>query len=142
MSTCSGCDLLRRFVSIEFYHYLYGQGVRSEVLVTRTAILQIFYAEGCLPEALRELRHFAKRAFLICDMPMRNLGFVDRVVAALAMDGVSCEVFDEVMPDPVFSVVTKGVDRMRAFKPDVCIALGGGSPMDAAKVRLARPSEV
>ena len=96
--------------------------VRQRVIVQRRDHMlwmrqpsQIFYADGCLPEALHELRHFAKRAFIVCDMPskdagaasvspashapicltVRDLGFVDRVVSALASDGISCEVFDE-----------------------------------------------
>ncbi|MGX1982116.1 acetaldehyde dehydrogenase /alcohol dehydrogenase AdhE [Thermolongibacillus altinsuensis] len=75
------------------------------------------------------------RAFIVTDPGMVKLGYVDKVLYYLRKrpDYVHCEIFSEVEPDPSIDTVMKGVDMMRSFEPDVIIALGGGSAMDAAK---------
>jgi acetaldehyde dehydrogenase/alcohol dehydrogenase len=75
------------------------------------------------------------RAFIVTDPGMVKLGYVDKVLYYLRKrpDYVHCEIFSEVEPDPSIETVMKGVDMMRSFEPDVIIALGGGSAMDAAK---------
>ncbi len=75
------------------------------------------------------------RAFIVTDPGMVKLGYVDKVLYYLRKrpDYVRCEIFSEVEPDPSIETVMKGADMMRAFQPDVIIALGGGSAMDAAK---------
>ncbi|MGX1901264.1 bifunctional acetaldehyde-CoA/alcohol dehydrogenase [Thermolongibacillus altinsuensis] len=75
------------------------------------------------------------RAFIVTDPGMVKLGYVDKVLYYLRKrpDYVHCEIFSEVEPDPSIDTVMKGVDMMRNFDPDVIIALGGGSAMDAAK---------
>lgn len=75
------------------------------------------------------------RAFIVTDPGMVKLGYVDKVLYYLRRrpDYVHSEIFSEVEPDPSIETVMKGVDMMRSFEPDVIIALGGGSPMDAAK---------
>jgi len=75
------------------------------------------------------------RAFIVTDAGMVKLGYVDKVLYYLRkrMDYVHCEIFSDVEPDPSVDTVMKGVEMMRSFQPDVIIALGGGSPMDAAK---------
>ena len=62
-----------------------------------------------------------------------KLGYVDKAVYHLQKKGFKIEVFSEVEPDPSVDTVNKGVAAMNAFQPDVIIALGGGSPIDAAK---------
>ncbi|WP_225744051.1 bifunctional acetaldehyde-CoA/alcohol dehydrogenase [Marinilactibacillus sp. Marseille-P9653] len=76
-----------------------------------------------------------KRAFIVTDPMMVKLGYVDKVLYNLRKrpDYVHCEVFSDVEPDPSKETVLRGAEAMRAFQPDVVIALGGGSPMDAAK---------
>ncbi|WP_080146447.1 bifunctional acetaldehyde-CoA/alcohol dehydrogenase [Marinilactibacillus piezotolerans] len=76
-----------------------------------------------------------KRAFIVTDPMMVKLGYVDKVLYYLRNrpDYVHCEVFSDVEPDPSKETVLKGAEAMAAFQPDVIIALGGGSPMDAAK---------
>lgn len=78
---------------------------------------------------------YISRAFIVTDPGMVKLGYVDKVLYYLRRrpDYVHCEIFSEVEPDPSIETVMKGVDMMRSFEPDVIIALGGGSPMDAAK---------
>lgn len=75
------------------------------------------------------------RAFIVTDEGMVKLGYVDKVLYHLRKraDYVHCEIFSQVEPDPSVDTVMKGVEMMFEFKPDVIIALGGGSPMDAAK---------
>ncbi|MEG0614693.1 MAG: bifunctional acetaldehyde-CoA/alcohol dehydrogenase [Oscillospiraceae bacterium] len=75
------------------------------------------------------------RALIVADPMMVKLGYVERVTYQLAKNPnkVSFEIFSEVEPDPDLTTVRKGAEVMRSFKPDVIIALGGGSAMDAGK---------
>ena len=75
------------------------------------------------------------RAFIVTDKSMVSLGYVDKILYYLRkrQQYVHAEIFSEVEPDPSFDTINRGVEQMRNFKPDVIIALGGGSPMDAAK---------
>ncbi len=75
------------------------------------------------------------RAFIVTDPFMVKLGYVETVLTHLRRHDpyVHCEIFSEVEPDPSVETVEKGVLLMKAFKPDVIVALGGGSAMDAAK---------
>ena len=94
---------------------------------------KIYHKFGCLPVALQELKN-KKRAFIVTDSTLFNMGFVEKVTGVLEPLGVECECFHQVKPDPTLSTINKGLEIMNAFKPDVIIALGGGSPMDAAKI--------
>ena len=75
------------------------------------------------------------KAFIVTDPGMVKLGYVDKVLYYLRKrpDYVHCEIFSEVEPDPSIETVMKGAEMMANFQPDVIIALGGGSAMDAAK---------
>ncbi len=75
------------------------------------------------------------RAFIVTDESMVKLGYVDKILYHLRkrQQYVHSEIFAEVEPDPSFDTIQKGVDAMKKFNPDVIIALGGGSPIDAAK---------
>ncbi|MGM9988244.1 MAG: bifunctional acetaldehyde-CoA/alcohol dehydrogenase [Bacillaceae bacterium] len=75
------------------------------------------------------------RAFIVTDPGMVKLGFVERVTYWLKQNkGIEAvEMFSDVEPDPSDVTVFKGAEAMRSFQPDVIIALGGGSAMDAAK---------
>lgn len=75
------------------------------------------------------------RAFIVSDQTMLNLGYIDRITEQLGKrsNHVQYQIFADVEPDPDITTIYKGVDMMRTFKPDVIIALGGGSCMDAAK---------
>jgi len=75
------------------------------------------------------------RVAIITDPMMVQLGYVDRVIHYLhqRQTPVAIEVFSEVEPDPSTVTVERGTEMMRRFQPDCIIALGGGSPMDAAK---------
>jgi acetaldehyde dehydrogenase/alcohol dehydrogenase len=94
---------------------------------------KIYFKYGCLPVALRDLAG-KQRAFIVTDKPLFNLGLVDKVTAVLDELGIKHDVFHDVEPDPTLSNVNKGLELLRSYQPDVIIAIGGGSPMDAAKV--------
>ena len=76
-----------------------------------------------------------ERAFIVTDATMVKLGYVDRILYFLRKRPVYChsEIYSDVEPDPDVSTIRRGVEAMRAFQPDVIIALGGGSAIDAAK---------
>ena len=75
------------------------------------------------------------RAFIVTDPGMVSLGYVDKILYYLrkSTEHVHCEIFSDVEPDPSIETVKRGAQMMDEFKPDVIIALGGGSAMDAAK---------
>ncbi len=90
------------------------------------------------PNAIRYLADMAgiERVTIVTDTTMTALGFVDKVLDVLRRrnNSVAVQIIDEVEPEPSVRTVQKGAANMRHFKPDTIIALGGGSPMDAAKV--------
>ncbi|HOA39917.1 MAG TPA: bifunctional acetaldehyde-CoA/alcohol dehydrogenase [Halanaerobiales bacterium] len=94
---------------------------------------KIYFKYGSLPMALKELEG-RKRAFIMTDAPLYKLGYTDRVTEELDSIGIDYQLFAEVEPDPTISTVRKAVKQMNSFQPDIIIALGGGSPMDAAKI--------
>lgn len=75
------------------------------------------------------------KAFIVTDPYMIKLGYIDRVLYYLRKRSqyVHCEIFSEVEPDPSVDTVVRGCELMNKFQPDVIIALGGGSAIDAAK---------
>ena len=95
----------------------------------------IYFRRGSLPIALDEvITDGHKRALIVTDRFLFNNGYADQITSVLKAAGVETEVFFEVEADPTLSVVRKGAELANSFKPDVIIALGGGSPMDAAKI--------
>ncbi len=94
---------------------------------------KIYFKYGCLPVALRDLagKH---RALIITDQPLFELGLAEKVTNILEEIGIKTQVFYDVEPDPSLTTINKGLVQINSFHPDVIIAIGGGSPMDAAKV--------
>ncbi|ATA24051.1 bifunctional acetaldehyde-CoA/alcohol dehydrogenase [Brenneria goodwinii] len=108
---------------------------RAENMLWHKLPKSIYFRRGALPVALAEVASDgAKRAFIVTDRFLFNNGYVDQVTDVLKQHGLETEVFFEVEADPTLSIVRKGAEQMNSFKPDVIIALGGGSPMDAAKI--------
>ncbi len=96
---------------------------------------KIYFKYGCLPAALKELKDMhKKRAFIVTDKIIAKLGFVGEITDCLTEMGIDHTVFTEVEPDPTLAVARKGAQQMLSYQPDVIIAMGGGSPMDAAKI--------
>ena len=94
---------------------------------------KIYFKYGCLPVALQELAG-KKRAFIITDKPLFDLGMIREVTDALEEVNIEHLVFYDVKPDPDLATVKQGLAMANSFQPDVIIAFGGGSPMDAAKI--------
>ena len=94
---------------------------------------KIYFEAGAI-KYLEDMRDIS-RAFIVTDESMVKFGYVDKVLYHLRkrQDYVHSEIFFDVEPDPSFDTVKKGVEAMRKFEPDVIIALGGGSAIDAAK---------
>jgi acetaldehyde dehydrogenase/alcohol dehydrogenase len=97
---------------------------------------RIYFRPGCLPVAFKDLTD-SKRAFLVTDGPLAALGYAKRVTDVFESNGIAYQVYSEVKPDPTLSTIYDGLKKLREFKPDLVVALGGGSPMDAAKVMWA-----
>ena len=97
---------------------------------------KVFIKKGCLASALDELRTVMgkKRAFLVTDRFLYESGMSRAVTDQLDRMGIAHTTFFDVSPDPTLACAREGAKQMAAFKPDVIIALGGGSPMDAAKI--------
>lgn len=99
---------------------------------------KIYFKGGALELGLRELKG-KQRAFIVTDKPLFDLGVTNGITSVLDSIGVRHQVFYDVEPDPTLATVRAGLHEILLFKPDVIIAIGGGSPMDAAKARSARP---
>ena len=106
---------------------------RAENMLWHKLPKSIYFRRGSLPIALGDLEG-KKRAFLVTDRFLFNNGYADEVVALLKAQGIEVQTFFDVEADPTLSVVEKGAEAMKSFQPDVILALGGGSPMDAAKI--------
>ena len=93
------------------------------------------YFERDSIEYLQKCRD-VERVMIVTDHAMVELGFLDRIIEQLDLrrNKVVYQIFADVEPDPDITTVERGTEIMRSFKPDTIIALGGGSPMDAAKV--------
>ena len=94
---------------------------------------KIYFKYGCLREGLSDLSD-KKRAFFVTDKYLYENGLLNDALQFLEEMGIKSEVFADVLPDPTLGTARKGVERMNSFQPDVIIAVGGGSPMDAAKI--------
>ena len=89
---------------------------------------QIYFKKGCLSVALRELKG-KKRAFVVTDKPLYDLGYVDQVVNILESMHIHAQIFYHVQPDPDIETIEMGAKELADYQADVIIALGGGSPM-------------
>ncbi len=92
------------------------------------------YFERNSIQYLKDMREM-NRVFIVTDRSMVDLGYVNKITDQLNQrrNKVQYQLFCDVEPDPSIATVQRGVEIMRSFQPDTIIALGGGSPMDAAK---------
>ncbi len=97
---------------------------------------KVYIKKGCLPVALDELKTVLgkKKVFIVTDKFLFENGYVKRVTEKLDEMGITHATFFDVAPDPTLACAREGVAAMNTFQPDCIIALGGGSPMDAAKI--------
>ncbi|MEY2666675.1 MAG: hypothetical protein RLZZ384_846 [Pseudomonadota bacterium] len=94
---------------------------------------KIYFNAGCLPTALQDIQA-CSRAFIVTDKYIFNSGMVQEVRSALEKFDITFRIFYDVEENPTMSTVQRGLAQIESFQPDVIIAFGGGSPMDAAKV--------
>ena len=108
---------------------------RENMLWLRTPE-KLYHKKGCMQLALRELRdeYHCKKAFIVTDTFLYQNGYTKPIEEELDRIGIKHACFYEVAPDPTLQIARVGVKQLAAFQPDVIIALGGGSSMDAAKI--------
>ncbi len=94
---------------------------------------KIYFKRGAVDLAIRELKG-KKRAFIVTDRYLFNSGAVRAVTDVLDEIKVDHQIFFDIKPDPSMSTVHQALEIVRPYEPDVIIALGGGSPMDVAKM--------
>ncbi|VWL85580.1 bifunctional acetaldehyde-CoA/alcohol dehydrogenase [Oceanivirga miroungae] len=95
---------------------------------------KIYFKFGCLPEALEELKGSYKKAMIVTDRTLAELGYANHVTQVLEKVGIDYRIFSEVGVDPTLSATQAGARAMQEYQPDLIIAIGGGSAMDAAKI--------
>lgn len=109
---------------------------RRENMLWFRAPEKVYIKKGCLPVALEELSHVMKkkRCFIVTDEFLYTHGYTKVITNKLEEMGLEHATFFNVKPDPTLSCAIEGTKMMNDFKPDVIIAVGGGSAMDAAKI--------
>jgi len=110
---------------------------RKENMLWFRAPEKVYFKRGCLGVALKELGkqvYNKKKAFVVTDGFLYQSGFTKKITDILDEEGITHATFFNVTPDPTLACANEGVKQMRDFQPDVIIAVGGGSPMDAAKI--------
>ena len=109
---------------------------RRENMLWFRAPEKVYFKKGCLPVALDELGTVMgkKKAFIVTDQFLYKNGYTKCVTDKLDSLGIMHTTFYNVAPDPTLACDKEGTAAMRLFEPDVIIAIGGGSAMDAAKI--------
>ena len=109
---------------------------RRENMLWFRAPEKVYFKKGCLPVALDELGTVMgkKKAFIVTDQFLYKKGYTKCVTDKLDSLGIMHTTFYNVAPDPTLACAKEGTAAMRLFEPDVIIAIGGGSAMDAAKI--------
>ncbi len=109
---------------------------RRENMLWFRAPEKVYFKKGCLPVALKELKTVMnkKKCFIVTDRFLYENGYTKCVTDQLDEMGIKHATFFDVAPDPTLACALEGTKQMTAFAPDVIIAVGGGSAMDAAKI--------
>lgn len=97
---------------------------------------KVYIKKGCLPVALDELGSVLgkKKAFIVTDSFLYQNGYTKPIETKLDSMGIAHATFFNVAPDPTLACAREGAAQMASFAPDVILAVGGGSAMDAAKI--------
>ena len=106
---------------------------RRENMLWFRAPDKVYFKKGCLPVAMEELAG-KKKAFIVTDNFLYNNGYTKPIEEKLDEMGITHTAFYNVAPDPTLACAREGAEAMRAFQPDLIIAVGGGSAMDAGKI--------
>ena len=109
---------------------------RRENMLWFRAPEKVYMKKGCLTVALDELKSVMnkKKAFIVTDSFLYQHGYTKPITDKLDQMGIIHATFSNVAPDPTLACAKEGAAQMTAFAPDVIIAIGGGSAMDAAKI--------
>ena len=109
---------------------------RRENMLWFRAPEKVYFKKGCMPVALDELGTVMgkKKAFIVTDSFLYKNGYTKAITDKLDEMGITHTCFYNVAPDPNLACAKEGAKQMTAFEPDVIIALGGGSAMDAGKI--------
>ena len=109
---------------------------RRENMLWFRAPEKVYIKKGCLPVALEDLKNTLNkhRAFIVTDTFLYEHGYTKEITKKLTEMNIEYTTFFNVQPDPTLSCAIEGTKMMNDFKPDVIIAVGGGSAMDAAKI--------
>ncbi|MBB4350071.1 bifunctional acetaldehyde-CoA/alcohol dehydrogenase [Aliirhizobium cellulosilyticum] len=107
--------------------------MRAENMLWHKLPPSIYFRRGSLPFALEDLKD-KKRCLIVTDRFLFENGNVNDTIRILKDLGLEVEIFFEVSADPTLAVVRKATALANAFQPDLILAVGGGSPMDAAKI--------
>ncbi|MDR2812025.1 MAG: bifunctional acetaldehyde-CoA/alcohol dehydrogenase, partial [Endomicrobium sp.] len=94
---------------------------------------KIYFKRGATDLALRELKG-KKRAFIVTDRFLFNSGAIYNITKVLEEINIDYQIFFDVKPDPSVSTINEALAMLKTYEPDVIIAFGGGSPIDAAKI--------
>ena len=92
----------------------------------------IYFGKGALEE-LKNLKGHKKAIVLSGGSSMKKFGFLDKVNTLLKETGLEISFIKGIKPDPSVETIMKGAETMRKFEPDVIVAIGGGSTIDAGK---------
>ena len=106
---------------------------RRENMLWFRAPEKVYFKKGCLPVAMEELAG-KKKAFIVTDSFLYQNGYTKPVEEKLDAMGITHTSFYNVAPDPTLACAREGAEAMRSFQPDLIIAVGGGSAMDAGKI--------
>ena len=107
--------------------------MRRENMLWFRAPEKVYFKKGSLPVALSELKDH-KKAFIVTDSFLYNNGYTKPIEKKLDEMGISHTTFYNVAPDPTLACAREGAAQMAAFQPDLILAIGGGSAMDAGKI--------
>ena len=106
---------------------------RRENMLWFRAPEKVYFKKGCLPVAMEELEG-KKKAFIVTDTFLYQNGYTKPIEDKLDAMGITHTSFYNVAPDPTLACAREGAEAMRSFQPDLIIAVGGGSAMDAGKI--------
>jgi len=119
-------------------HALYLAIMKLVVYLSPSVRHRVFAGSGSSRQLCEHIvRTGVTRVLVVTDKPLRDLGIVDRAIAALSAADIELEFYDGVLPDPTYEQVAEGAAIARRHGSEAVLAVGGGSAMDAAKIIAA-----